>query len=95
MTGAVDYGDAVIFESYKNQKINKGDIIVFTKDNLRLVHRVVEIEKVNGKLRYYTQGDANEYVDVDYRTDSDIMGIYQFKIKYIGYPTLFVNDLFE
>ena len=95
MTGAIDYGDAAIFESYKNQKIHKGDIIVFTKDKLRLIHRVVEIEKVNGKLRYYTKGDANDYVDVDYRTDSDIMGIYRFKIKYIGYPTLFVNDLFD
>lgn len=95
MTGSIDYGDAAIFESYRNQRINKGDVIVFTKDKLRLIHRVVEIEKVNGKLRYYTKGDANDYVDVDYRTDSDIVGIYKFKIKYIGYPTLFVNDLFD
>ncbi|MBP5678418.1 MAG: signal peptidase I [Bacilli bacterium] len=94
MEGTIDYGDAAIFESYKNQRIKKGDIIIYQKDDLRLIHRVIDIQQVNGEMRYFTKGDANDYVDSDYRKVNDIVGIYHFKIKYIGYPTLFVNDLF-
>ena len=95
MTGAINYGDAAVFESYHGQKIEKGDVIVFYKDELRLIHRVIDVQKVNGNVRYYTKGDANDYIDTDYRTVQDIMGVYHFRIKYIGYPTLFVNDLFN
>lgn len=95
MTGAINYGDAAVFESYHGQKISKGDVIVFYKDDLRLIHRVVDVQKVNGSIRYYTKGDANDYVDEEYRTVKDIMGVYHFKINYIGYPTLFINDLFS
>ena len=95
MTGAIDYGDAAIFESYHGQRIEIGDVLVFKKDDLKIIHRVVEIQKVNGSIRYYTKGDYNDYVDVDYRTASDLLGVYKFRIKYIGYPTLFVNDLFK
>mgnify|MGYP002625896123 FL=1 len=94
MTGTINYGDAAIFESYHGQKIKEGDIIIFKKDKLRLIHRVINIQKVNGSLRIYTQGDANDYVDEGYRSIQDVMGIYHFKISYIGYPTLFINDLF-
>ncbi len=95
MTGAINYGDAAIFESYHGQKIEKGDVIVFYKDKLRLIHRVVDVQKVNGSVRYYTKGDANDYMDEDYRTISDLMGVYHFRIRFIGYPTLFINDLFN
>lgn len=95
MTGAINYGDAAVFESYHGQKIEKGDVIVFYKDDLRLIHRVIDIQKVNGSIRYYTKGDANDYTDEGYRTVKDLMGVYHFKISYIGYPTLFINDLFS
>ena len=95
MTGTINYGDGAVFESYHNQKIDEGDIIVYKKDKLRLIHRVIKVQKVNGIVRYYTKGDANDYVDADYRTASDIVGVYHFKIKYIGYPTLLINDLFS
>ena len=95
MTGAIDYGDAAVFESYHGQRINIGDVLVFKKDELKIIHRVVEIQKVNGSIRYYTKGDYNDYVDEDYRTSSDLLGVYKFRIRYIGYPTLFVNDLFK
>ena len=95
MTGTINYGDAAVFESNHGQRIEKGDIIVFYKDELRLIHRVIDVQKVNGQVRYYTKGDANDYVDEDYRTQKDIIGVHHFKIKYIGYPTLFINELFN
>lgn len=95
MTGSINYGDAAVFESYHGQKIEPGQVIVFMKDDVRLIHRVVDIQRINGELRYYTKGDANENLDPGYRTESDLRGVFHFKINYIGYPTLFINEVFN
>ena len=95
MTGAIDKGDVIIFEDYDGQHIENGQVIVFERDGATIVHRVVDIKKINGVLRYYTKGDANEGMDSGYITDAQIVGTINLKIKYIGYPTLWVRSLFE
>lgn len=95
MTGEINKGDAVVFEEYTGQTILEGDVIVFEEDGRRIVHRVVEIEKINNEVRYYTKGDVNEDLDSGYRTQANIVGITHFKILYIGYPSLWMRSLFE
>ena len=46
MKGTIDIGDAVIYESYDNQKINEQQVIIFKKDKMNVVHRVVDIKEV-------------------------------------------------
>ena len=94
MKGTIDIGDAVVFESYDGQDINEHQIIIYEKDNMRIVHRVVDIKEVNGVRRYYTKGDANMQKDSGYVTVEDIVGLVKFKIKYIGYPTLGLRKMF-
>lgn len=95
MTGAINKGDAVVFESYDNQTIEKDQVIIFDKGTIRLVHRVIDIKNVNGQLRYYTKGDANKEIDTGYVTKKDIIGITKFRVVYIGYPTIWVKELFS
>lgn len=95
MTGAIDKGDATIYESYNGQKIKTGDIIIFEHDGAKKIHRVIATKSVNGEVRYYTKGDANSMNDADYRTRGDIIGISRLTIKYIGVPTLWLNELFN
>ena len=95
MTGEINKGDVVIFESYDNQTVEEGQVIVFESRNSMIVHRVVDIEIINGNTRYYTKGDANEDKDVGFITDADIVGLANFKVPVIGYPTLWVRSLFE
>lgn len=95
MTGTLNKGDATIYERYDNQKIEEGDVIIFNSDGLRIIHRVVDIKKVNGQTRYYTKGDANIEMDEDYITEKDIVGLTLFKIRYIGYPSIWVKDIFS
>ena len=95
MTGTIDKGDAVIFEKYDNQEIQVGQVIIFDYNNIQTIHRVVDIQKVNDEYRYYTQGDANGRRDDDYRTTSDIYALVNLRVKNIGYPTLWVRDLFS
>jgi len=94
MTGSIDKGDAVLFKQYNGSSIKEGDIIIFTNNDIKTVHRVIDIENVNGEYRYYTKGDANQIKDDGYRVKNDILGKSLFKIKYIGYPTIWLRDLF-
>ena len=95
MTGELNRGDAAIFEQYDGQIIQEGQVIVFKRNNSMIVHRVDEIQIINGKKRYYTKGDANDGRDADFRYDSDIVGIVNYKIPYVGFPTVFMRGLFK
>lgn len=95
MTGTIDKGDAVVFEKYDNQNIQMGQVIIFDYNGVQTVHRVVEIKSVNGEYRYYTKGDANKNMDDGYVTGNKIYGLVTLRVKYIGYPTLWVRELFS
>ena len=94
MTGCIDRGDAIIYERYEGQTIEEGQIIVFDYNGMTTVHRVVDIKSINGNLRYYTKGDANKEID-GYILDEQIYGLVDIKLKYFGYPTLWVRELFQ
>ena len=93
MSKTIEKGDIVFFQ--KTEEITKGDVIVFLSDDMRVVHRVIDMKKVNGEIRYYTKGDANVAPDMDYVTNSNLVGKVLFKVKYIGQPTLWLNGKFE
>ena len=94
MTGEINRGDILIYEEYSGESLSVGEVIVFTNGESIIVHRIVEIEEIDGELRYYTQGDANDDLDSGYRTTSDIVGHSDFKIPYFGYFTLWLHDIF-
>ena len=95
MTGSINKGDAVIFEEYTGQFVDEQDVIVFYHNDRVTVHRIVDISRVNGRNRYFTQGDANDYLDSGYATDADIIGVVKGKIPYFGYPTLWLRGMFN
>lgn len=95
MYGEINKGDIVFYERCDDQIINEGQVIIFKKDNSTIIHRVVDIEVVNGQTRYYTKGDNNESMDSGYITKSNIIGITNYKFSYIGYPTLWLRELFN
>ena len=96
MTGEINKGDAVIFEQYDGEEtISEGDVIIFDKGGTKFIHRVVEIKCINNQNRYYTKGDANENRDTGYVTDEDVVGLIRLKIPYVGYATIWLNDIFK
>ena len=94
MTGELNRGDVAIYESYEDQLITEGQVIVFEKNNSIVIHRVVDIEIINGGARYYTKGDVNDDNDDGFITGSDIVGLVNVKLPYFGYPTLWIRSLF-
>jgi signal peptidase len=95
MTGELNPGDVALYEELDDRPVIEGDVIVFDKDGVVIVHRVEKIETINGITRYYTKGDANEDMDAGYILRSDIIGHVDNKIPYIGFPTLWMRSLFK
>lgn len=93
MTGNINKGDITIYEERTDQIVSEGQVIVFKKDKVQVIHRVVKIERVNGVTRYYTKGDANKEMDIGYITDSNIVGMARVSLPYLGYPTIWLRSL--
>ena len=93
MSGAIEKGDAILYKNIKRD-IKEGDVIVFKRDNIRIVHRVISIKNINHQVRIYTKGDNNPLMDEGYVTEDTLVGKVLFKIKYIGLPSLWFRKKF-
>lgn len=94
MTGTINIGDAIIYEQYDKQElIQKGQIVIFEKDKVKIIHRVIDVKNVNGEKRYTTKGDANDEIDEEYITNEEIVGIYKFRLPYAGFPSVWLRDM--
>lgn len=92
MRPVIQKGDLVLVKKVKPNTLKKDDILVFNHERITVVHRIIEIKTQNGEPVFYTKGDANKNAD-DYGIDSEnAIGKVIFKIKYIGYPTIWIND---
>lgn len=80
MRGTIDEGDLIVIKRAKDYKEN--DIITFMPDGdtIPTTHRIIRIEGD----KYYTKGDANNAEDTRPIVKSQIIGKYQFRIKYVG-----------
>lgn len=90
-------GDAVLIEKIdteeKKNKLKKGDVIVFTYNNRRILHRIINIsEASNGERIYKTKGDNLKEEDAWYVHNKDIEGKYMFTIYKIGYPSVWISE---
>lgn len=95
MTGALNKGDAVIACKVKEENIQVNDIIVFQTQDKILIHRVVEIENINGVNHYRTKGDINGTRDnVDITMDK-IYGEVYLRIPYIAYPSVWLSEFMQ
>ena len=86
-------GDLLYVKKVDPADIKVGDPITFVlnEDLVVATHRVVQIDTEHN--RFYTKGDANETEDTGYRTESDIVGLTDMKVAYVGYPTLWLREL--
>jgi len=89
-------GDVVIVEKIDNDdlsSIKKDDVIYYKYDNRYITHRVIRIEKKNNAYVFYTKGDNNQHED-EWQVNGDtIEGIVRFSVKYVGWPTVWLNTL--
>lgn len=95
MTGSINKGDSIIYESVNDKKkIKVGKVLVFKKDGKTIVHRIIKRVKISEKETvYYTKGDANNSPDGYPIGENDIVGVVTFRIALIGIPSVSYNEL--
>lgn len=96
MTPKIAKGDAVVFKKVKSGKdIEIGDIIVFKSGNKMIIHRLVDTKKDGDATYYITKGDANNSTDSINLTIDNVKGKVLFKVKYIAWPSLWLQDIID
>ena len=97
MTGSINKGDAVIYKTYDERldELKKGDILVYYKGNMIVVHRIEAIYSVYGENVYQTKGDNNDNIDNWLVEEKDIIGVVEQRIPLIAWPSVKLNELFE
>lgn len=95
MNPYISKGDVVIVENINKdyEEIEVGEVIAFKKDNVIVVHRVVNILEKENKYYFYTKGDSNKDMDNFSVHEEDIIGIVDLVIPYIGFPTVWLSEL--
>ena len=88
-------GDALFIEKCDIDTIEVGDILVFKNSNAIITHRVIKKEVVNNDIKLTTKGDNNKAKDDIISTSSNVIGKAHFAIKYIGLPTVWINEIFN
>ncbi|NLA33931.1 MAG: signal peptidase I, partial [Tenericutes bacterium] len=93
MKPSIDMGDVVLIKRIKDINLLKeNDILIFKHDKVTVIHRIIKIELNEGKKEFYTKGDANNSEDNYPIIEKDIIGTAIFKVKYLGYPTVWINS---
>ena len=94
MTPEILKGDIVVIEKIKDKKdIDLGTVIAYRYDQRIIVHRLVKKIKASDGTYYYTKGDANNEIDNYKITEDMVIGIVNLRVPYIGYPTVWLNEL--
>ena len=84
MEPEIEIDDIIVVKDVPKEEINKNDIITFKIDGEVITHRIIEVEKNEGKYIYTTKGDSNEVTDIEKIEYSQIEGKYIGKISKIG-----------
>lgn len=95
MTGTLNKGDIAFFEKFNGQELEIGDIIIFKRGKRNIVHRITQVGIFNDEYVYITKGDKNKVEDNGYVYQKNIQGIVHYRIKYIGYPSIWIRNLFN
>ena len=74
-------------------KIKKGDVLVYNHDNKIIVHRVIKKSNNGETISFKTKGDYNNAKDSWTVKQEDVIGIVKFRIRWVGMPTVALNEL--
>ena len=70
--------------------------MAFNKGHQIITHRILSITKSgNGQYDIITKGDNNNTADGYVVQKDDVLGEVKYTVKYVGYPTLWINKLIE
>ncbi|MEM3055969.1 MAG: signal peptidase I, partial [Candidatus Bathyarchaeia archaeon] len=98
MSPTLNMGDIVIVVGVNPASLKVGDIIIFDVPSpynrytpSPVIHRVVDVRVEDGRLYFKTKGDNLPSMDPWSLPAEGVIGIYAFKISYLGIPLMFLK----
>ena len=89
--GHIEVGDLIFATAADTDKLQVGDVVSFTEDNVVVTHRIVEITAdENGSKQFITKGDANNTADPPIYADA-VIGVYRGRIPGLGDFAMFLQ----
>lgn len=93
MEKALYVGDIAIIKKCNANDVNTGDIIQYQMEGYTVIHRIIEKKQKNGEFYFITKGDNNNTPDQQEVKEEQLIGKVIFKIRYIGYPAIWLHIL--
>ena len=88
-------GDVAIIQKCDANDVNVGDIIEYQMDGYTVIHRIIEKKQRKGEFYFVTKGDNNNSPDNEEVREDQLIGKVIFKIRYLGYPAIWLNIVEE
>jgi signal peptidase len=95
MSPAIAVGDVTIVRDVAADDIVEGDVIQYAHDSITTIHRVIDIQQVEGSTVFITQGDANQDPDGKPVHPEQIKGKVQLCIPKVGWVSIGIKNLFS
>ncbi len=96
MAPSIKRGDVIIFKKTKKKKnLKNNTILIYHMNNQIIAHRIVNRIDDDDTVFYQTKGDANKKKDSFLVPFDKVEGVYIFHLKYIGYPSIWLNNYFN
>lgn len=95
MSPVYERGDAVLITKKDASEIKEGEVLAFNVGTGITTHRVMSITYSNGIYTFVTKGDANRVNDSYEIHNQHVIGTVDYILKYAGYPTVWINEIFE
>ena len=94
----MEKGDVVLIDKLNEDarsSLNEGDILAFKYDNKVITHRITKKVIKNEKAYYTTKGDNNNQEDNTVIAEASVVGKVLTRFKYLGLPSVWLNELFN
>lgn len=88
-------GDAIVYEKINIENLKVGDVLAFQSSNVVVTHRIIKIWHQGDEYYFTTKGDNNNTEDIFHPREEHVLGRVDYIIKYIGYPTVLINEYFR
>ena len=95
MEDELHIGDIAIIQKCSANDVNVGDIIEYQMEGYTVIHRIIEKNQRNGEFYFITKGDNNNSQDKEEVRENQLIGKVIFKIRYLGYPAIWLHIVEE
>lgn len=92
MLPVIKVGDMIIVKKIPSTEVQLGDIIQYKKDDIRIVHRVIEINADGSKTSFITKGDNNPTPDIDPVAAEQVVGKVISTVPRAGVVTMLIHS---